>query len=52
MVVTCDDRVAAATFLATLTDFSDVGELSIFIDEDSIRSLEERMQRKRHMEAM
>ncbi len=47
-----DDRVATATFLATLTDFGDVGELGVFIDEDSIRRLEERMQCKGYMEAM
>ncbi len=52
MAARWDDRVVTATFLTTLTDFADVGELGIFIDEDSIRSLEERMQYKGYMEPM
>ncbi|MCL2161685.1 MAG: class I poly(R)-hydroxyalkanoic acid synthase, partial [Betaproteobacteria bacterium] len=36
-------RIASATFLTTLTDFSDPGELSVFIDEDQISNLERRM---------
>src|SRR4051812_19933137 len=28
------DRIASATFFTTMTDFSDVGEMSVFIDEE------------------
>ena len=30
-------RVAAATFFTTLLDFSDVGDISVFIDEDQLK---------------
>ena len=32
-----DKRIASATFLTSLLDFSDVGDLSVFIDEDQLR---------------
>lgn len=34
-----DNRVAAATFLTTLTDFSEPGDLGVFIDDDQIDQL-------------
>ena len=34
------DRIASATFFTTMTDFSDVGEMSVFIDEEQISSIE------------
>jgi len=37
-------RIKSATFLTTLLDFSDVGELSVFIDEGLISRLERHMQ--------
>jgi polyhydroxyalkanoate synthase len=45
-----DDRVRSATFLVTLTDFEDVGELGVFIDEEQISSMEEKMQRQGYLE--
>lgn len=36
-------RIASATFLTTMLDFSDPGELGVFIDEDQLVALEERM---------
>lgn len=41
-----DNRIKSATFLATMTDFKEVGELSVFIDEEQLRSLEEKMQKR------
>ncbi len=41
-----DKRVKSATFMASLVDFSDPGELGVFIDQEQIESLEERMQEK------
>jgi polyhydroxyalkanoate synthase subunit PhaC len=38
-----DDRFTSATYFVALTDFAEPGELSVFIDEDQLRSLEERM---------
>jgi len=45
-----DDRIKSATFLVTLTDFTDAGELGVFIDEEQLSSLEERMQRRGFLE--
>lgn len=36
-------RIASATFLTTMLDFSDPGELGVFIDEDQLVALEDRM---------
>lgn len=38
-----DARVNSATFLATLTDYADVGEVSVFIDEEQVAKLEQKM---------
>lgn len=40
-----DDRFKSATILATLVDFEEPGELSVFIDEEQIASIEERMRK-------
>ena len=45
-----DDRIKTATFLVTLTEFTDAGELGVFIDEEQLSSLEERMQRRGYLE--
>ncbi len=45
-----DERVKSATFLVTLTDFADAGELGVFIDEEQLSSLEERMHRRGYLE--
>jgi polyhydroxyalkanoate synthase len=36
-----DDRIKSASYLTTMVDFCDTGEVSLFIDEDGIDSLEE-----------
>ena len=38
-----DKRIASATFFTTQVDFSKAGELSVFVDEGQIRSIEEQM---------
>ncbi|NRA73469.1 MAG: class I poly(R)-hydroxyalkanoic acid synthase [Rickettsiales bacterium] len=35
-----EDIIGTATFFATLVDFSDAGEISVFIDEDQVNRLE------------
>lgn len=45
-----DDRIRSATFLVTLTDFTDAGELGVFIDEEQLSNLEERMQKRGYLE--
>ena len=38
-----DTRIKAATFLTTMVDFSDCGEISVFVDEEHIEGFEHRM---------
>jgi polyhydroxyalkanoate synthase len=45
-----DDRVATATYLVTLVDFTDPGELGVFIDEEQLASLEDRMNERGYLE--
>jgi polyhydroxyalkanoate synthase len=45
-----DERIKTATFLVTLTDFTDAGELGVFIDEEQLSNLEEKMQRRGFLE--
>jgi polyhydroxyalkanoate synthase len=46
-----DRRVKSATFLVTMVDFAEAGELSVFIDEEQLTALEERMSKKGYLEA-
>ncbi|HAH11872.1 MAG TPA: class I poly(R)-hydroxyalkanoic acid synthase [Alphaproteobacteria bacterium] len=38
-----DDRVNSATFFAAQTDFSEAGDLQVFIDDEQLQSMEEMM---------
>ena len=38
-----DDRIKSITFFTTMLDFSDPGELGVFIDEGQLQNLESRM---------
>lgn len=42
--------VHAATFIATLTDFSQPGELGVFIDEEQVSLLEEKMAERGYLD--
>ncbi|MEI6096199.1 MAG: alpha/beta fold hydrolase, partial [Gammaproteobacteria bacterium] len=44
------DAIASATFLASLIDFSEPGELGVFIHEQQIQALETRMQQQGYLE--
>src|SRR5262249_45778008 len=43
MAVKKDKRVPSGTFMTALTDFSNPGELGVFVDEGQLDNLEERM---------
>jgi polyhydroxyalkanoate synthase subunit PhaC len=45
-----DDRVAAATFFVSLLDFSQPGELGVFIDEAQVANLERKMNERGYLE--
>ena len=45
-----NDRVLSATFFTTLVDFSQAGELSVFIDEEQLSALEQRMEERGYLE--
>ena len=45
-----DDRIKSATFFVTLTDFEDAGELGVFIDEEQLKALEEKMNKRGYLE--
>ncbi len=46
-----DNRFVSATFFTTMVDFQEAGELSVFIDEEQLAALEERMSEKGYLEA-
>jgi len=46
-----DDRIASATYFATLVDFTEVGDMAVFIDEEQLASLERRMRECGYLEA-
>ncbi|GIX13306.1 MAG: class I poly(R)-hydroxyalkanoic acid synthase [Paracoccaceae bacterium] len=40
-----DRRVKSATFLTTLLDFADAGELQVFVDEKTLEAMDEQMEK-------
>lgn len=44
------ERVSSATYLATLLDFSDSGDMQVFIDENQIAALEKQMEKKGYLD--
>lgn len=51
MAATGDNRIKAATFFTTMTDFAEPGELSVFIDDAQLDLIERHMQEKGYLEA-
>ncbi len=45
-----DERIQSATFFTTMLDFSEPGELGVFIDEEQINSLEKKMHDSGYLE--
>ncbi len=50
MAATKDDRIKSATFFASMIDFSEPGELEVFIDEKQVAALEKKMQERGYLE--
>jgi polyhydroxyalkanoate synthase len=50
MAATRDKRIDSATFFTTQVDFSRAGELSVFVDEDQIRAVEEQMTKSGYLD--
>ncbi len=46
-----DHRIKSATYLVTMVDFAEAGELSVFIDEEQLTALEARMDKKGYLDA-
>ncbi len=44
------NRIGSATFFTTMTDFSEPGELGVFIDEQQVSSLEKKMFERGYLE--
>ncbi len=45
-----DDRIASCTFFTAQVDFTEPGELGVFIDEDQLASVEQMMSKKGYLE--
>ncbi len=45
-----DNRIKSATFLTTMIDFTEAGELGIFIDEEQLTALEDKMNKTGYLE--
>src|SRR5277367_348218 len=50
MAVKGDDRIKTATFFVTMMDFQEAGELGVFIDEEQIQALEDKMNKRGFLE--
>ncbi|MCL2452520.1 MAG: class I poly(R)-hydroxyalkanoic acid synthase, partial [Alphaproteobacteria bacterium] len=51
MAKTGDDRIASASFFTTQTDFSQAGDLRVFVDEERLRGLEKKMSATGYLES-
>jgi polyhydroxyalkanoate synthase len=45
-----EDRIKTATFLVTMLDFQEAGELGVFIDEEQLKALEGKMKERGFLE--
>jgi polyhydroxyalkanoate synthase len=45
-----DDRIKSATFFVTMLDFQEAGELGVFIDEEQLKALEEKMNARGYLD--
>ena len=45
-----DDRIRSATFFVAMMDFRECGELGVFIDEEQLKALEEKMNKRGYLD--
>ncbi len=45
-----DKRIRSATFFVSMLDFKETGELNVFIDEEQLQALEEKMNKRGYLE--
>lgn len=45
-----DERITAATLFTTMTDFSEPGEIGVFIDEEQLQQLEKQMNERGYLD--
>ena len=45
-----DDRIKTATFFVTMLDFQEAGELGVFIDEEQLQAVEDKMAKRGYLE--
>jgi polyhydroxyalkanoate synthase len=50
MSATGDRRIAAATFFVTMLDFRDPGEINVFLDEEQLKAIEDKMTRRGYLD--
>ncbi len=50
MAATGGDRIKSATFFVTMLDFKEAGELGVFIDEEQLKPIEERMEKRGYLD--
>jgi polyhydroxyalkanoate synthase len=50
MAEKADERIRSATFFVTMMDFAEAGELGVFIDEEQLNALEEKMGKRGYLE--
>jgi polyhydroxyalkanoate synthase len=44
-----ETRIKSATFFTTMVDFEEAGELSVFIDEEQLKAIEDRMSKRGYL---
>jgi polyhydroxyalkanoate synthase len=50
MAATGDDRIQSATFFAAQVDFRHAGDLKVFVDEEQLKALEQKMQERGYLD--
>ncbi|MDT8321670.1 MAG: alpha/beta fold hydrolase, partial [Xanthomonadales bacterium] len=51
MGITGDSRIRSATFFTTQVDFSEAGDLTVFVDEAQLESLEKKMKKRGYLDS-
>ena len=51
MGISGDSRIRSATFFTTQVDFSEAGDLTVFVDETQLKSLEKKMEKRGYLDS-